>query len=600
MIDFNDQNFNQQVVEADLPVLVDFWAPWCIDPEARVNLISGFSLSANELSKGIELLGWNKGVAQGKVSDARVAIDGGHCFLIKTATNRQIKVTDDHLFYTPSGWKKAKKIKVGNRIAVFPLDENPVFNAKKKLLVSEDDIKKMASSKMRTFLYIKELSKRNLLPLSQDNPKILLLARLMGALFTDGNLYQGKNNFREVSFCLGSKSDIEALVRDLKELGFSKIQKSFRETPGQIGERKFVNRSYMVKVLSTSLWLLLRILGVPGGNKTNQNYCLPAWLMKAPLAVKKEFLAAFLGGDGPKLTIRLQNRKKKRPYNKLVLNDLEFHKGEDFVSSGIRLATQLRVLFKEFGVKVRKVFTEEEKYKRKDGSKSVIIHLRFAGDFANGLAISQKIGYRYCLYKQLSAMYAGEFLRLIQEKKREWKRLYQKALAEAKKGLGYRRISHKLEIPPLLAFNWIKGRTRATSPKHFLKFPNWLEEVTQDLKDGFVWGEVTQMTPVFLPSVARIMVKGTHNFIANGFLVHNCGPCQAAGPIIDELAKEYQGKIKMGKLNVDESPQSAGKYMVMSIPTVLIFKDGKEIKRQVGFPGKEGYIKILEEILNNG
>jgi len=79
-----------------------------------------------------------------------------------------------------------------------------------------------------------------------------------------------------------------------------------------------------------------------------------------------------------------------------------------------------------------------------------------------------------------------------------------------------------------------------------------------------------------------------------------CGPCQAAGPIIDELAKEYQGKIKMGKLNVDESPQSAGKYMVMSIPTVLIFKDGKEIKRQVGFPGKEGYVKILEEILTNG
>ncbi len=79
-----------------------------------------------------------------------------------------------------------------------------------------------------------------------------------------------------------------------------------------------------------------------------------------------------------------------------------------------------------------------------------------------------------------------------------------------------------------------------------------------------------------------------------------CGPCQAAGPIINGLAKEYQGKIKMGKLNVDESPQSASKYMVMSIPTVLIFKDGKEIKRQVGFPGKEGYVKILEEILANG
>jgi len=78
-----------------------------------------------------------------------------------------------------------------------------------------------------------------------------------------------------------------------------------------------------------------------------------------------------------------------------------------------------------------------------------------------------------------------------------------------------------------------------------------------------------------------------------------CGPCQAAGPIIDELAKDYQGKLKVGKLNVDENPQAAGKYMVMSIPTVLIFKNGKEVKRQVGFPGKQGYINILEEVLDN-
>lgn len=78
-----------------------------------------------------------------------------------------------------------------------------------------------------------------------------------------------------------------------------------------------------------------------------------------------------------------------------------------------------------------------------------------------------------------------------------------------------------------------------------------------------------------------------------------CSPCKMAGPVIDQLEKDYAGKVKVGKLNVDENPQIPQKYMVMSIPTVIIFKNGKEIKRQVGFPGKEGYIKILEEALKD-
>lgn len=76
-----------------------------------------------------------------------------------------------------------------------------------------------------------------------------------------------------------------------------------------------------------------------------------------------------------------------------------------------------------------------------------------------------------------------------------------------------------------------------------------------------------------------------------------CGPCQMAGPVIDELAKDYEGKALVGKVNVDENPQTAVKYDVMSIPTVIVFNNGQEFKREVGFTGKEGYKKLLEEVL---
>ena len=78
-----------------------------------------------------------------------------------------------------------------------------------------------------------------------------------------------------------------------------------------------------------------------------------------------------------------------------------------------------------------------------------------------------------------------------------------------------------------------------------------------------------------------------------------CQPCQMAAPVIDELAQEYQGRVKIGKLNTEESPASAGKYGVMSIPTMIIFRTGKEIKKQVGFPGKAGLKQLIDSVLND-
>lgn len=61
-----------------------------------------------------------------------------------------------------------------------------------------------------------------------------------------------------------------------------------------------------------------------------------------------------------------------------------------------------------------------------------------------------------------------------------------------------------------------------------------------------------------------------------------CAPCRAIAPIVDELAKEYSGKVVFGKLNVDENPETAQRYGVMAIPTLLVMKEGKEVDRVVG------------------
>ncbi|OGD70282.1 thioredoxin [Candidatus Collierbacteria bacterium RIFOXYA1_FULL_46_24] len=72
-----------------------------------------------------------------------------------------------------------------------------------------------------------------------------------------------------------------------------------------------------------------------------------------------------------------------------------------------------------------------------------------------------------------------------------------------------------------------------------------------------------------------------------------CGPCQMAGPVIDELATDYKDKIIIGKLEVDQNPSTAQKYGIMSIPTVVLFKAGKEVVRKSGFAGRAMYENLL-------
>jgi len=76
-----------------------------------------------------------------------------------------------------------------------------------------------------------------------------------------------------------------------------------------------------------------------------------------------------------------------------------------------------------------------------------------------------------------------------------------------------------------------------------------------------------------------------------------CGPCRAVAPILDELAKEYKGKVAFARLNVDESPQNASKYGISAIPTLLVFKEGKPVSQIVGFRPKAELKKVLDEAI---
>ena len=77
-----------------------------------------------------------------------------------------------------------------------------------------------------------------------------------------------------------------------------------------------------------------------------------------------------------------------------------------------------------------------------------------------------------------------------------------------------------------------------------------------------------------------------------------CGPCRLIAPMVEELAGTYNGKVKIGKLNVDDHPQVAARFRIMNIPTLLLFKGGQEVDRIVGVVPKQELARRIDSVLS--
>lgn len=111
-----------------------------------------------------------------------------------------------------------------------------------------------------------------------------------------------------------------------------------------------------------------------------------------------------------------------------------------------------------------------------------------------------------------------------------------------------------------------------------------------------VGGIVLSMKPVELTD-SNFTSETEQGLTLVDFWAPWCGPCRIIAPVIEELAGQYEGRVKIAKVNVDENPATSGQFRVMSIPTMILFKDGQPVEGMVGAQPKRAFESLLDKHL---
>ena len=318
---------------------------------------------------------------------------------ITTISGRKIKATIDHPFLVKVGNKYEMK-KVGE----LTTNDCVVIRHTVKPLMDENSTNFIIDRKNILDNYYLDLLELNLLNVPINTQKLKIIARLLGSLNTDGHIGSREDNgktYYSSSFYLGEEYDVYQVADDICNLGFNRpsINRRISKFENKITGRNTISTTWEV-TKNGAFSYFMYLMGGFVGKKTNQKRMLPDWLVSSELSIKREFLSAFQGGDGSRLSYQ-KNANTWKPNLGITFQTTT----KDYLNDTINYMTQIKNMFEEFDIKC----SLKIKDINETSSKVCII---FEKSTSNLLRYADIINYTYCEEKRRASAPIIEHLKI--------------------------------------------------------------------------------------------------------------------------------------------------------------------------------------------
>jgi DNA-directed RNA polymerase beta subunit/intein/homing endonuclease len=430
---------------------------------------------------------------------------------ITTLSGRTIKATPEHPFLTKCPdtceykMKNTVDLRVGDmmviRHMVKPIpDENTTV-----LFIPDDD----------TILphYRMELLEKGFLNKQIPLHKVKIIARLLGALNTDGHLGFCENKYYRASFYVGEKNDVYQLADDINCIGFGNvsINRKISNFKNKKNGRITISSTWHVSKDGSFAYMMSLIGGIVG-KKTSSSRRVPEWLMNSELSVKREYLSAFQGGDGSRLLYQ-KNGKTFKPNIGYTFQTTTI----EYLDETIHYMQQISKLFKQLGIesfiKVNKV--DEDNSKKK-------VCIVFNKNTENLVNYANLINYTYCEEKRRTSSPVIEHLKIREYNKTQRDELY-KFVLEQKNTFTREEICEKTHLSK-------RQVQRIINNDKYEKKRRYTTDIIYDsyirdnvLENGYVSVSIASIKEVKPEMVYDFTTRSdNHSFVASSFVSSNC------------------------------------------------------------------------------
>ncbi|MCA9969778.1 MAG: intein-containing RctB family protein [Anaerolineales bacterium] len=527
-------------------------------------------------------------------------------YRVTTESGDSVVATADHPFWTPDGMVALERLRAGDAIGRYPFIGVPYAAPSSQILVDDGDVERAlrrhgkGTAGNALGQIVAQLRRRQLLPLRTDSPRLPYLLKLLGYLLGDGTAYFERGSRQGVAWFYGEADDLEAIRADVQALGLtpSRVYRRTRrhaiETP--YDQYEFEREETAVKVSSSAFVALLAALGMPLGRKATQDYGLPTWLFDLPLWQQRLFLAALFGAE-----LSTPRAFAERNYN-FYGPVLSLNKRPRTAASGRAFLRSVADLLAGFGVRTQKISQRREQI-HADGQQAVRLRLILSSQTDSLINLWGRVGFEYNAKRQQLGLLATAYLQRKREIVRQRDAAAETAVALQAAGAApaaiYAQLGSMHVNQRFLERSLYGGRkSGARVSGRFERFADYCARARQGLAaGGMVWATIAAIEP--LPFDADVydftVAHPDHNFIANGFVVSNCGVRLLATHLDYEEVKPHLSDLASAlQVNCPSGVGQGGEIRLKAREIEQLLENGSHWARKNGYATEMDVVRTEE------